>query len=210
MKQITNHYDEGSIYLGLFFRPWLSEKQTLNIRSKYRIIQRFFDIHQPCSISVDDSQELLSEEEKEAEVTANNDSMPSISELYSMLREAHEKDKDDTVHQALLPSYFVPQLRSYQSKALHWMLNREKLTKYSLAEFVPIRCHFIPNKSFYFNYRTVELMDHDPGKMKIPPGGILAGKIFPFIFAALLDYNPAISFNAQMRWVLGRRLRCWL
>lgn len=174
-KPITYHYDEENVHLGLFFRPWLSTKQAKNIRSKYRIIQRFFNINLP--LPIDDSQELV-EEQNEDDETANANSMPSVSELYSMLRETHEKNNTGTVHHALMPTYFVPELRSYQLKALHWMLSREKSTEYSLPEFVPITCHAIPNETFYFNYRTVELMDYNPGSLKIPSGGILAGKHF--------------------------------
>lgn len=193
-RQITYHYDEENIYLGVFFRPWLSKKQALNVRSKYRIIHRFFDINLPHSI--DDPQESTEEPNKEEEVTTNTDSsMPSVSELYSMLRDAHAKDKQETVQHALLPTYFIPELRSYQSKALHWMLNRERLTRDSDAEFFPTRCHSIPNKLFYFNYRTAELMDHDPGCLKIPSGGILAGEIFQIIFRVVSE----LQFHLMLR-----------
>lgn len=165
------------MYLGLFFQPWLSTGPTHNIRSKYRIIQRFFNID---FLSVQSSCEYNKpqhkEEENEEEILPI-DSMPVVSELYSMLRDAHEKDVDDISPNVQLPSYFVPELRSYQSKALKWMMNREKITKFTDPEFVPITCSSIPNQPFYFNYRTIELLDCDPGGLKIPTGGILADEM---------------------------------
>lgn len=162
--------------MGLFFQPWLSQKQETNIRSKYRIIQLFFDINLPHPVD-GNQKESTEEDQVEGEEISTASSMPMVSELYSMLRDAHEKENNEVDEHADMPTYFIPELRSYQSKALHWMLNREKLTKYSLSEFVPIRCHSIPDHTFYFNYRTVELMDYNPGGLPIPTGGILAGKL---------------------------------
>ncbi len=179
-KQITYHHEQQNVYLGLFFQPWLSKKQSVKIRPKYRIIERFFDITLPNVSSVHAQELVDGEEENEAEDTTNNiSSMPSVSKLYAMLRDAHEKDDDNRqmIDHVSLPICFVPELRSYQSKALHWMLKREHSIQYSMAEFVPIQCHNIPNKSFYFNYRTVELMDYNPGSLKIPTGGILADEM---------------------------------
>lgn len=198
-KPITFHYDENNIHLGLFFQPWLSTKQSKNIGAKYRIIHRFFDLNLPS----DNPQELVkndeeenAEENEEGESNTNTNSMPSVSELYSRLRDAHEKDNTELIHHPSMPSYFVPELRSYQLKALQWMLNREKSPKYSRPEFVPITCHSIPHQRFYFNYRTVELMDYDPGSSKIPTGGILAdemglGKTVEML--ALILSNPNLK-----------------
>lgn len=137
------------------------------------------------------------EEEIEVESTTNANSVPSVSELYSMLRDAHENDrKQSTELTVVMPSFFVPELRSYQSKALRWMLQREKMPRYTPSEFVPITCRYIPDKMFYFNYRTVELTDCDPGGLKIPTGGILAdemglGKTVEML--ALILTNPNLK-----------------
>lgn len=193
-RPITYHYDVENVHLGLFFRPWLSTKQTKNIRAKYRIIQRFFNINLP-SPSVD-PQELVEEETEKDDAAEKANSMPSVSELYSLLRDAHERNNTEFVHYTQMPKYFVPELRSYQSKALQWMLNSEKSTRYSHPEFVPITCPAVPNETFYFNHRTVELMDYDPGGLKMPTGGILAdemglGKTVEML--ALILSNPNLK-----------------
>lgn len=176
-KPITFHYDERNVYLGLIFQPSLVKKQAQNFRARYRIIERFFNLNLPNSTPIDEPEKLMENDENAEEVVIPKDNaMPSVSELYSMLRDAHKRNEEETVEYTSLPTYFVPDLRSYQSKALSWMLGREKQTKYSVPEFVPIKCHAIPSEDFYFNYRTIELMDYDPGGLKIPTGGILAGK----------------------------------
>lgn len=200
-KQITFHSDKDNVFLGLFFQPWLTKKQSKNISAKYRIIQRFFDINIPKSALIDEPQEVAKEdgedgEREDEEDTSNTIAMPSVSELYSMLRESHEKNTEETEHHALMPTYFVPKLRSYQARALQWMLNREKTTKYSIPEFVPIKCPSIPSETFFYNYRTVELMDYDPGCSEIPTGGILAdemglGKTVEML--ALILSNPNLK-----------------
>lgn len=183
--------------MGLFFQPWLSRKTAENIRSKYRLIQRFFNIDYPQPSSSYESNEVeYVEEDEQEEETAPTDSMPSVSELYSMLRDAHEKDNDEIVPHVQMPTFFIPELRSYQLKALQWMLKREKITKLAVPEFVPITCPSLPNQIFYYNYRTVELMDYDPGGLKIPTGGILAdemglGKTVEML--ALILTNPNLK-----------------
>ncbi|KAJ6644542.1 E3 ubiquitin-protein ligase SHPRH, partial [Pseudolycoriella hygida] len=169
-KPISYHYDEDNVYLGLFFQPQHSTILNRNILSKYRIIKQFFDINIPQAISVDDGQSMVAG-------TTKANTMPSVSELYAMLRDAHERNPVNEEVAPVMPSYFVPELRSYQLKGLRWMLNRERSIKYSPPEYVPVRCPRIPNKMFYYNYRTVELKDHDPGSLKIPTGGILADEM---------------------------------
>lgn len=148
----------------------------------YRIVEQFFDI--PDSES-DVEQDVSSDDE-------SDNSPPSTLDVYDMLHDAHKK-RWKTDREPNLPKFFLPALRSYQSNALQWMLNRERMT--SDQEFVPIKCHLIPNKIFYFNDRTNALLDYEP-RSKLPTGGILAdemglGKTVEIL--ALILSNPNLK-----------------
>lgn len=150
--------------------------------SKNRIVEQFFDI--PGSKSID-----------ELNVSSENvvGNLPlSTADVYSMLHNAHKKGCQAN-QKINLPTFFLPTLRPYQSNGLQWMLTRERVTRD--RKFVPVKCFAIPNKTFYFNERTRELLDFEP-RTSIPTGGILAdemglGKTVEIL--ALILSNPNLK-----------------
>lgn len=188
MKNTPEFYlktTDNNTRLELFFQPWLNGK-CVKRGSKHRIVEQFFRIP-------DGSSNVSSEN---ASVTLT----PTTIDVYSMLHEAHVQEcKMD--QRIKLPPFFLPTLRTYQSNALQWMLSRERVKSYRLQEFVPVKCHSISNKTFYFNDRTDELMHYEP-HLELPTGGILAdemglGKTVEIL--ALILSNPNLKRKFEDR-----------
>lgn len=197
LNRKTNHYDVTTTYLCIFFKSQC-EVQSLS-KSRDRLIERFFNLKKPtkecdpqkaCTshIKYDTTPDATNQEIEVIEleeIDTKRISEVSISSIYAMLRDAHLGDilEDRVSHIDSNAIGLNPELRFYQKDALNWMLHRELDTKYNQTDFFPISCvkdkliREEQNHVFYFNARTLELLDRCPDDLRIPTGGILADEM---------------------------------
>lgn len=200
LRTKTNHYDINSTYLSLFFAPPQHQQAAVNISvSRHRLLGTFFNLYNTtaCANVTECETNSLTDDEPMPEIDNKNIqsteddtqqrlSEVSISSIYSMLRDAHLGDTIPNRVSGItenLTANLNPELRFYQKDALNWMLHRELDSEFNSTEFRPVSCikdkriNEQQNHIFYFNARTLQLLDWRPEDLKIPTGGILADEM---------------------------------
>lgn len=200
---ITFHFKQNFSYLGLFFNNNIQLNNN-NITSyqltcRKRIIKQFLCYENNLLFNEPNVKEKNSIDEPyfDLELSLNN--------LFKELKIAHklnEEHKKFDLIDFVQHEYLNPTLRPYQIDAVKWMIYREKHLDFLPSEFIsvyPIKCNllkFIEQNNLpklYLNPITLELNDHDTGKILLPSGGILAdemglGKTVEIL--ALILLNP--------------------
>lgn len=172
-------WNKDEQYLSVFFDPNYDPKLMLEaVRSKYRLLERFFNLPtmkeiQPKLNEHDWEMASASRWEMELHISEN-----SIRELYTQLRLAHSTQTVEVVVSKENPPLgLVPELRCYQEIAVNWMLKKERVKESFPTEFVQVKMRKSSTKPFFFNPRTLVLLDKMPDDLQIPTGGILADEM---------------------------------
>ncbi|XP_055700948.1 E3 ubiquitin-protein ligase SHPRH [Phlebotomus papatasi] len=162
--RVTEDGEGGGTFLGVYFTPF--PDYTSNIASRARLFRIFFSV----------------EEEAQGEGDAGKSYEPiSFTKLYEKLREAHIREKleeniencDENVqHEGLRP-----ELRPYQRDAVEWLLKRELRTETLPTDYEEISARALSDQIFYYNPRTLDIVDSEPDVIDIPTGGILADEM---------------------------------
>ncbi|NXU47440.1 SHPRH ligase, partial [Turnix velox] len=152
-----------------------------------KLMEKFYSFLIPDELGED-------EEESDTELERQN-----IEELYDFVRHTHQQDiqllREDVQHPALIPI-----LRPYQSEAVNWMLNREKLssTSKNALHFLWREVTTLDGVKIYYNPFTGCIICEYPIAGPQWPGGILAdemglGKTVEVLALILTHTRPDIK-----------------
>ncbi|XP_055627280.1 E3 ubiquitin-protein ligase SHPRH [Toxorhynchites rutilus septentrionalis] len=173
LKHRSDASDSGTTFLSLFLRR-LRPEEYHNVGcflQRKRMVELFFEQIERHDFVQQQEMELYEE-------TTTDGSTLTVSQFYDRLRQCHTADSlDVTIPEDVSHKHLRPTLRTYQTQAIRWMLDREKVPRTLPAQYVKLRCQNFPGMDFYMYLDSYEIVDEMPRATPIPPGGILADEM---------------------------------